>query len=343
MPKIKVLVAHHMARQRDLDRIAAVDPRVDVVQAPFVDEMTRGWIESYRATGSRDLPDLDEGAFQRQVGDAEVIFGLRLPKNITEVAPKLAWVHIYGAGVDYLAGTGILEKGIRLSNSSGINAPPIAEFVLMYMLMHVKQMMKRVEAQRQQQWVRYVNDELRERTLGIVGPGRIGAAVAQRAAAFEMRVLAARRAFTPGERLPHIDEVYPRQRLHEMLAQCDFVVLAVSLTDATRGMFGEAEFGAMKPGSVFMNVSRGGTVDQQALTRALKDGHLGGAGLDVFDPEPLPPDDELWGLPNVIVTPHNSGGIRTHAERATEFFCQNLQRYVDGQPLENQIDPEVGY
>ena len=343
MPRIKVLVGHHMARQKELDRIASVDPCVDVVQAPFVDEMTRGWVDSFRTTGSRDLPDLKEGEFERHVGDAEVIFGLRLPKNITEIAPGLKWMHVYGAGVDYIADTGLLEKGILLTNSSGINAPPIAEFVIMYMLMHVKQMSKRVDAQRERKWVRYVNDELREQTLGIVGPGRIGAAVAQRAAGFEMRILATRRAFKPGESLPGIDEIYPRDRLHDMLARCDFVVLAVSLTDETRSMFSEAEFRAMKPGSFFMNVSRGGTVDQDALIRALKDGHLGGAGLDVLTPEPLPEDSELWDLPNVIITPHNSGGIRSHAVRATEFFCQNLKRYIDGQPLENVIDPKTGY
>lgn len=342
MRKVKVLVAHHMARPEDLAAIAAVDPRIEVVHATYVDAMTREWIASYRGSG-RSPADLKADAFEREVADAEVIFGLRLPKNITQIAPKLRWMHVYGAGVDYLAGTGILERGILLTNSSGINAPPIAEFVLMYMLMHVKQMLKRVEAQRTHQWVRYPNDELRGKTLGIVGPGRIGSEVAKRASAFGMRILAARRSYTPGERLPHIEEVYPIARLHDMLGQCDFVVVAVSLTKETARMIGEAEFRAMKPGCFFMNVSRGGTVDQEALVRALKSGHLGGAGLDVFDPEPLPPDSPLWDMPNVIITPHNSGGIRQHAERATEFFCLNLRRYLSGAPLENLVDPKKGY
>lgn len=343
MSKIKVLVAHHMAREPDLARIRAVDSRVEVVWATYVDEMTRGWVESYQAGGARNIPPLKPGEFERQVGDAEVIFGLRLPKNITQIAPRLRWMHVYGAGVDYLAGTGILEKGILLTNSSGVNAPPIAEFVLMYMIMHVKQMMKRIEAHRERKWVRYANDELRGATLGIVGPGHIGAEVAKRASAFDMRVLAARRSYTPGEKLPSIQTVYPMERLHEMLGQCDFVVVAVSLTKETTRLIGEAEFRAMRPGAFFMNVARGAVMDQDALIRALKSGRLGGAGLDVFDPEPLPPESELWGLPNVIITPHNSGGIKAHAQRATELFCENLRRYLKGQPLENLIDPKKGY
>ncbi len=341
--KVKVLVAHHAARPGDLAAIEAADPRIEVAHATYVDEMTHSWVESYKASGTSMGPELKPGEFEKQVGDAEVIFGLRLPKNITQIAPRLKWVHVYGAGVDYLAGTGILEKGITLTNSSGVNAPPIAEFVLMYMLMHVKQMMKRVEAQQRRKWVRYPNDELREKTLGIVGPGRIGSEVALRAKPFGLRVLAARRSYTPGQRLPSVDEVFPMARLHEMLRQCDFVVVAVSLTKETKDLIGEAELQAMKRGCFFMNVSRGATVDQEALTRALKSGHLGGAGLDVFEPEPLPPDNELWGLPSVIITPHNSGGIREHARRATELFCENLRRYLKGQPLENLIDPKTGY
>jgi phosphoglycerate dehydrogenase-like enzyme len=167
--------------------------------------------------------------------------------------------------------------------------------------------------------------------------------VARRASGFGLRVLAARRGYTPGQRLPFIDELYPRERLHEMLRLSDFVVVAVSLTKETTRMIGEPELRAMKPGCFFMNVSRGGTVDQPALVRALKSGHLGGAGIDVFDPEPLPSESELWGLPNVIITPHNSGGVREHSKRATELFCENLRRYIRGEPLENVIDPAKGY
>ena len=343
MSNVKVLVAHHMGRDEDLAAIAAVDPRVDVAYGPYIDEMTKDFVRSYRAGGTMRTPDLPEGEFQRHVAEAEVIFGLRLPKNITEVAPKLKWVQVYGAGVDYLDGTGLLEKGVALTNSSGVNGPPIAEFCLMLMLMHAKRMVVRIEAQARREWTRYANGELAGKSLGIVGPGRIGGEVARCASAFDMRILAARRSYEPGQSLPHVDEVYPSQRLREMLGQCDYVVVAVSLTPETRGMISEAEFSAMRDGAFFINVSRGAVVDEDALLRALKDGPLGGAGLDVFQQEPLSPESGFWGLPNVIVTPHNSGGIRDHAARATQLFCENLKRYLAGQPLDNAIDPTKGY
>jgi len=342
MQTIKVLVAHHMGRDEDLARIAEVGPEVEVAYGPYIDEETKGFVRSYRAGGIMQ-PPLPEGEFQRHIGDAEVIFGLRLPENITEIAPALKWVQVYGAGVDYLAKTSLLQHGVTMTNSSGVNSPPIAEFCLGLMLMNAKNMVKRMAAQRERRWVRYANGELGGATLGIIGPGRIGGEVARRAKAFDMRILAARRSYTLGQTLNNIDEVYPTDRLREMLGQCDYVVVAVSLTQETRHMIGKAEFQAMKPGAFFINVARGPVVDETALLEAIKSGPLGGAGLDVFEQEPLPRESEFWGLENVILTPHNSGGIRDHAKRATELFCQNLRRYIDGEPLDNAIDPAKGY
>jgi phosphoglycerate dehydrogenase-like enzyme len=338
MRTTKVLVSHHMVTDADLAKIAAAGPGVEAVRAAFVDDVTRGVIAS--GSGAR----VDDGShFARHAADAEVILCFRLPDDIVAIAPNLRWVQVLGAGVDYLAPTRLLEHGITLTSSSGLNAPPIAEFVLMYMLMHVKQMPKRFEAQRERRWTRYPNDELRDATLGIVGPGNIGSEVAKRAAAFGMRVVAARRSYTPGMTLPHVDELYPLARLHEMLGTCDYVVVSVSLTRETRHLIGAAEFAAMKPGAFFINVARGPVVDEAALLEALRNGHLGGAGLDVFDEEPLPETSPLWHMPGVIITPHNSGGVRAHGARATEFFCENLRRYLAGEPLVNVIDPRDGY
>lgn len=213
----------------------------------------------------------------------------------------------------------------------------------MYMLMFVKHMPRLFEAQHQRKWARSRNDELCGKTLGIVGPGRIGSEIARLASAFGMRVKAARRNYVAGMQLPYIDAVYPRERLHDLLCESDFVVVAVSLTPETRGMIAEAEFQAMKPGAIFVNVSRGPVVDEAALLRALKSGHLGGAALDVFELEPLPTNSEFWALSNVIVTPHVAGLSRHASRRAMEFFCMNLRRYINGQSLENLIDPRTGY
>ncbi|MBI3743173.1 MAG: D-2-hydroxyacid dehydrogenase [Chloroflexi bacterium] len=343
MLKVNVLVAHHLARPEDIAAIAAVHPSVNVTHAPFVDEMTRAWVQSFREDAIQPVLDVKGVEFERQAGTAEIIFALGLPKDIVLIAPNLAWVHAYSAGVDYLAGTGLLEKGVKLTSSSGVNSAPIAEFCMMFMLMYVKRMTTRLAAQRQHQWARYTNEELRGRTVGIVGLGRIGSEVAKRASAFGMHVLAAKRSSNIGEGRSFVDELYDRDRLHEMIGRCDFVVVAVSLTNETVRLIGAAEFSAMKRGTFFINVSRGAVVDEQALIEALRSGHLGGAGLDVFENEPLPPTSPLWALPNVIVTAHNSGSIREHAKRATHLFCENLLRYLNERPLENEVDPQKGY
>ena len=342
MDKVNVLIAHYFGSPADAEVIAAFDSRVEVVYAPYVDVGALDFMRSYRGGDIRAVEE-DTGEFHRRVGEAEVIFGTGLPKNILELAPNLKWVHAYAAGVDSLAGTGLLEGSVSLTSSKGINGPPIAEFCLMFMLMNEKDMVKRIGAQACREWTRYSNGLLAGKTVGVIGLGTIGSSVAQRSAACDMRVLATRRTLVPGQVVPGVDQVFPSNRLSDMLAQSDYVVVAVSLTGETRGMIGQAQFEAVKPGAFFINVSRGEVVDEAALLDALKSGRLGGAALDVFTQEPLPDDSEFWGLPNVIVTPHNTGGLNDYNDRATRFFCENLRRYLDGQPLESTIDPVKGY
>jgi len=343
MGRIKVLVSHSNVREEDLAMIAGVDPSVEAVRAVFADEATLQNIQAMRAKGVEFLPDLRERDFPRQVAEAEVILGGRLPKDILQIAPKLRWVHSLAAGVEGLAGMGLLENGIRITNSSGVNAPPAAESVIMYLLMWVKEMPTLFRAQERREWAAFLNEEIGGKTLGIVGPGRIGVEIARLASAFGMRVLAVRRRYTPGMQLPYVHALYPRRQIQDMLRECDFVAVAVSLTPETRHMIGEREFAAMKPGAFFVNIARGPVVDEAALLRALQSGHLGGAALDVFESEPLSSSSEFWVMPNVIVTPHVAGRSRHNTRRATEFFCQNLRRYVAGQPLENLVDPQAGY
>jgi phosphoglycerate dehydrogenase-like enzyme len=153
-----------------------------------------------------------------------------------------------------------------------------------------------------------------------------------------MRVLAARRTYAPGERLSHVDEVFPLDRLNDMLSRCDYVVVAVSLTPETRGLVGKEALAAMKRGAYLINVARGPIVDQSALIDSLKRGHLSGAALDVFETEPLPEESPLWAMSNVLITPHNTGGFISHVDKLTALFCDNLRRYLDGKPLLNQVN-----
>ncbi len=343
MDKVTVLIAHYFGTPQDADVIAAVDSRVEVVYAPYIDAGTREFMQSYVAGGDMAFEVEDTGEFDRRVGEAEVIFGTGLPENILALAPNLKWVQAYAAGVDDLTGIGLMEHGVILTSSSGINGQPIAESCLTFMLMNEKKMVKRVEAQARREWARLPNGQLAGKTVGIVGLGGIGSSLAKLAAACDMRVLATRRTYVAGQVVSNVDQVFPSRRLNDMLVECDYVVAAVSLTDETRSMIGKAQLDAMKPGAFFINVSRGAVVDEAALLEMLRNGRLGGAALDVFAQEPLPADSEFWGMSNVIVTPHNTGGLMDYGERATRFFCENLRRYLDGQPLEGQIDPVKGY
>ena len=331
---MKIVITLAQAPLETLDRIRQVDASVQVAHAPY-------W-ESPAREARPDAAEADR-LLEQEVREADVLLCLGLPKNILAMAPKVQWVHSHGAGVNRLEGTGIFESGLPLSNGSGANSGAMAEFCLAFMLMHTTRMPERVRNQQRHLWARATNEELSGKTLGIVGPGHIGMELVRRARALGMRVLATRRSYAPGQQLPDVERVFPLEALHQMLGECDFVVVAAALTPETRGMIGEAEFRATKPGAFFINIARGAIVKEDALLRALKDGHLGGAGLDVFDPEPLSPESELWDLPNVIVTPHNSGAVGDVSHRFLEGFCENLRRYLDGRPLQNLTDSKRGY
>ena len=182
-----------------------------------------------------------------------------------------------------------------------------------------------------------------EQTIGIIGLGRIGRRVAHLASAFGMRVLATSRSARSGDVDPAVHQLYPLQQLHELLQQCDYVVLAVPLTSETESLIGEAELRAMRPHAYLVNIARGRIIDEQALVRALREGWIGGAGLDVAAEEPLPADSPLYSMPNVILTPHISGVSVHYEQRLAALFADNLQRYRSGQALLNLYDSARGY
>jgi phosphoglycerate dehydrogenase-like enzyme len=221
---------------------------------------------------------------------------------------------------------------------------PIAEYVLMMILAISRRLPSLLELQAERTWQPLESRELRDVTIGIVGYGSIGSAVAELAAPFGCRVIATRRRAGDGERATAgIDRVLPPEGLPELLAQSDFVVLAAPLTPETAGIFGEAAIAKLKPGAWVINIARGELVDERALARALRDGRLGGAVLDTFVDEPLPPRSPLYDLPNVILTPHTSWSSTRVMDRSVDLFCDNLRRYAAGEPLLNVVDPSAGY
>ena len=244
--------------------------------------------------------------------------------------PALKWFHSSSAGISGAIYQEPLDRGAILTHSPGLHAQPMAEYVFAYLLRHLKRMPEHDAAQARHEWIDITSGELLDKTIGIVGLGGIGLELARLAKAFRMRVLATKR--TPID-APNVDEILPPDRLQDLLHAADFVLITVPFTDETAGLIGAAEFAAMKPDALFLNVARGQVVDEPALIEALRHGRIAGAILDVVSQEPLSPDSPLWDLPNCIITPHNSSRTPYAGPRTTELFLQNLARYLRGEPL----------
>ncbi len=284
-----------------------------------------------------------EKEFNAVLADAEVMFAFRLPKNLVSRAPRLKWVQVMSAGVDRFLTQEFRESPVVLTSVSGIHATPISEFVLGLMLMFVKQAPLCFRLKQEKQWKRFTPSVLRSKTVGVLGLGSIGREGARLAKAFGMNVMATRRSARSIGRARYVDIMLPPGELRRLLGESDFVVLALPLTKETRRLIGEEELRTMKPTAYLINIGRGSLVDEEALVRALQNGWIAGAGLDVFATEPLPVDSRLWELPNVIFSPHIAGNFEGYNIRATELFCNNLRRYLDGKRLLNVVDKNKGY
>ena len=248
-------------------------------------------------------------------------------------SPNMRWLQSFSAGVDNPFFGQIRERGVRLTTASGTSASPIAQTVVMYMLSLSRNMRQWMRNQDQREWVMHPIEELDGASLAVVGMGPIGEQVARLGVALGMQVEAVRRTPSGHEPCP----TFPLSSLHDVLSRADWVVVALPHTPETRGLFDARAFASIKPGARFINVGRGELVDEPALINALQSGHLAGAGLDVFATEPLPVDNPLWAMDNVIITPHNSGWSTRADQRAEDLFLDNLDRYLRGAPLINEV------
>lgn len=287
-----------------------------------------------------------EGALTAaDVAEADAIAAWRFDAPLLAAAGRLRWLQTGGAGVDTLPLAELARRGVILTNNSGVHAPNIAEHTLAMMLAFARQIPQLVRAQDRHVWrdtdTHRAVFELNGQTLLLLGLGEIGLAIAARAAALNLRVLGVRRRQRPVPDLPI--EIAPMSRLPELLAMADHVVTSLPLTPATAGLLDAERLAAMKPGAYVYNVGRGPVIDTAALVAALQSGYLGGAGLDVVDPEPLPADSPLWDLPNVLITSHTSGASPRYWERGTKILMENAKRFVAGAELLNVVDLEAGY
>ena len=272
----------------------------------------------------------------------------------------MQWVQTHYAGVDSLESSELWHSDLLITTASGVHAANMAQYALTQILAWAHRVpnwfaYKQTKTWAKNRWDTFVPQELRGKTLGILGYGSIGRELARLAKPFGLKILVTKQdarqlndtgfAF-PGQGDPNgdlPDRIYPSEATRSMLAECDFVVITLPLTERTRHLIDEEMLKAMKPAAFLVNIGRGAIVNEADLVRGLKKGWLAGAGLDVFEEEPLPEDSPLWQLENVLLTPHISGFTPHYDDRATDIFAENLRRYLAGEPLLNQVNRAIGY
>jgi phosphoglycerate dehydrogenase-like enzyme len=286
----------------------------------------------------------DSSHWKERLKDAEIVLGWNrdAAEQVLTPGSKLRWVQNWGAGVDKMPLNAFARHGVTVTNTSGIHAFPISETILAMMMMFARKLHTAVRYQGRREWGNFGElDEIHQQTVGVIGVGAIGEETARLAKAFGMKVLGVRLSGKPS---PNVDLMFDLTGLNEVLKQSDFVVNTLPSTDRTRHIFGRSEFQAMKSTAYYINIGRGATTDTAALVEALREDKIAGAGLDVFEQEPLPPESPLWDMENVIITPHNAGSTVAYDERAMDIFLHNLQDYVNGrEPSVNRVDLEKQY
>jgi phosphoglycerate dehydrogenase-like enzyme len=332
-------------------RIQAADDRAEVGYEPDLLPPARYPGDHRGDPGFRRDPG-GQARWQALLDRAEVLFGIPgdSADGLVEVVtglPGLRWVHATSAGAGEVVRKAALPaealERVTVTTSSGVHAVPLAEFAILGLLAVAKELPRLLDRQRARAWpeVHHPLRELSGQTLFLVGLGEIGRETARLGKALGMRTVGFRR--TEGPPPDHVDEVHGPQRLAELAGRADAMVVSLPLTEQTAGMIDRATIERLPASCIFVNVGRGGVVDEPALVDALRDRRIAGAALDVFATEPLPADSPLWTLPNVLVTPHAAALSARENERIVELFVDNLRRYLDGRPLRNVVEPGVFY
>jgi phosphoglycerate dehydrogenase-like enzyme len=279
------------------------------------------------------------------IPDADILVSMKIDKEAFAKAKNLKWIHLGLAGVDKALLPEVMKSKVKLTSSKGIHATTLAELVLGMILAFAKGIVSSMSFKNRKVWgfdeVIQSRFNLDGKVLGIIGLGLIGIEVAQKAKAFGMKVIAVKN--RPGRAPGHVDEVYARWELNQVLKQSDFVFLSVPLTKETYHLIGKNELSQMKKTAFIINTARGPVVDEKALIDTLKKKKIAGAGLDVFEKEPLPKTSELWNLDSVIITPHIGGAMPDYYRKVGEVFKENLERFLQGKRLKNLVNRKLGY
>jgi phosphoglycerate dehydrogenase-like enzyme len=313
------IVLCYPLQQRHLDQIQAAAPDAELVNA-----------------GQERIAE--------EILAADVFCGHpKVPTPWNEVVQlnRLKWLQSSAAGTDHLQSPSMIESPIIITNISGVLANQVSEQALALLLGLIRGLPTFFRAQQAKEYIRRPVRDLHGSTIGIAGLGGVGRRVAELLSAFKTRILATD--LYPIDKPPHVEALWPADRLDDLLPLVDILVLCVPLTQETRGMIDARRLALMRRGSILINVARGPVVVEHDLVTALESGQLWGAGVDVAATEPLPIESRLWEMPNVIITPHVGGESALRADQITDFFCENLRRYLAGKPLLNLIDKRLGF
>jgi phosphoglycerate dehydrogenase-like enzyme len=296
--------------------------------------------------GLRHIVGREPAAFSSAVKDPAVILAWSAPKKVLRevflMCRDVRWVHSRSAGLDNVLFPELIASDVPLTNGRGVFSQSLGEFALAAILYFAKDFRRMLRNQMAGVWEQFDVEEIDTQTVGIVGYGDIGRAVAKRVHPMGMQVLATKRHPPPGAD-PNVDQFYKLEDLLEMLGRCDYVVVSLPLTPETHHMISDAQFAAMKPTAVVINIGRGPVIDQAAMVRALTAKRIKGAGLDVFEVEPLPPGDPMYKLENVLLSPHCADHTAQWLNQAMQFFLEQDRRFANGEALENVVTKSLGY
>jgi phosphoglycerate dehydrogenase-like enzyme len=333
-----------------VERIRAVDPaRLELIHQPDLLPPTRYVADHKGGTFTRTQEQT--ARWRAAIASADILWDCPPPAadGLGDIvhARRLKWVQTTSSGVSQLVRKlGLDKTDVIVTTARGVHSGPLAEFTFMALLMHFRKLRFLEAEQRAHRWVRYCDEEVAGRTLVIIGAGDLARGVATIGRALEMRIIAVTR--SPQKPRPHaalFDEIHGVAALRRVLADADAVVMTVPDTDETLNLLDASAIAAIKPGSAFVNIGRGNTVDEGALVAALRSGHVAFAALDVATVEPLPPESPLWDMPNVLICPHSASTVSTENRKITEIFCANLRCFLDGRlgAMRNVLDKALLY
>ncbi len=342
---VSVLVATPLEPEHAA-RIEAADPRVSVLYEPGLLPVPRYPADHTGVPRALSAAGLDRWAALRRQADVSFDFDWQAPADMARNCPRLRWVQGTSAGIGgFLERTGLARTPLVFTTASGVHGTPLAEFALLGLLYFAKDLPRLARCQRERHWQRHAAGQVAGSRALLIGLGGVGRKVAALLSAAGVEVIGAGRV-PPARRaldVPGLTSYIAVARIGEVLPDVDALILACPLTEQTKNLISERELRLMRAGAVVVNVSRGQVIDEDALIRALASHHLGGACLDVFATEPLPASSPLWGMPNVIVSPHSASTVAAENGLLTELFTDNLRRWLAGRPLRNVYDRAAGY